>query len=43
VVNQIHDLAWLQQGDFSAQMMQSFIDRSAAILGRLGSADTLLA
>ena len=43
VVNQIHDLAWLQQGDFSAQMMQSFIDRSAAILGRLGGSDTLLA
>ena len=43
VVNQIHDLAWLQQGDFSAQMMQSFIDRSAAILGRLGGTDTLLA
>lgn len=37
VVNQIYDLAWLQQGEFSAEMMQSFIDRSAAILGRLGS------
>jgi molecular chaperone HtpG len=43
VVNQIFDLAWLQQGEFSAEMMQSFIDRSAAILGRLGSSDTLLA
>jgi molecular chaperone HtpG len=38
VVNQIFDLAWLQQGEFDAGMMQSFIDRSAAILGRLGAA-----
>jgi molecular chaperone HtpG len=36
VVNQIYDLAWLQQGGFTADMMQTFIDRSAAILGRLG-------
>lgn len=39
VVNQIFDLAWLQQGDFSAEMMQTFIDRSAKILGRLGNND----
>lgn len=37
VVNQIYDLAWLQQGEFTADMMQNFIDRSTAILGRLGS------
>ncbi|MCX6105391.1 MAG: molecular chaperone HtpG [Proteobacteria bacterium] len=43
MVNQIFDLAWLQQGEFSAEMMQSFIDRSAAILGRLGVSDVLLA
>jgi HSP90 family molecular chaperone len=36
VVNQIYDLAYLQQGGFTAEMMQSFIDRSAAILQRLG-------
>jgi molecular chaperone HtpG len=36
VVNQIYDLAWLQQGEITADMMQGFIDRSAAILGRLG-------
>lgn len=36
MVNQIYDLAWLQQGGFTADMMQSFIDRSAQILGRLG-------
>ncbi len=38
MVNQIYDLAWLQQGEFTAEMMQTFIDRSAAILGRLGGA-----
>ena len=37
MVNQIYDLAWLQQGEFTAPMMQSFIDRSTAILGRLGA------
>lgn len=36
VVNQIYDLAWLQQGEFTPEMMQGFLDRSAAILGRLG-------
>jgi HSP90 family molecular chaperone len=39
VVNQIYDLAWLQQGEFTAEKMQSFLDRSAAILGRLGGTD----
>jgi molecular chaperone HtpG len=36
VVNQIYDLAYLQQGELTAEMMQSFVARSAAILGRLG-------
>jgi molecular chaperone HtpG len=36
MVNQIYDLAWLQQGDITAERMQTFIDRSTAILGRLG-------
>ncbi len=36
IVNQIYDLAYLQQGEFNADMMQAFIDRSAAILGRFG-------
>jgi molecular chaperone HtpG len=36
IINQIFDLAWLQQGEFSAEMMQTFLDRSARILGRLG-------
>jgi hypothetical protein len=36
IINQIFDLAWLQQGEFSAEMMQAFLDRSARILGRLG-------
>ncbi len=40
VVNQIHDLAWLQQGELTADMMQQFIDRSTAILGRLGGDQT---
>lgn len=38
MVNQIYDLAWLQQGDITADRMQMFIDRSTAILGRLGGA-----
>lgn len=38
IVNQIYDLAWLQQGELTADMMQSFIARSTAILGRLGRA-----
>jgi HSP90 family molecular chaperone len=43
IVNQIYDLAYLQQGEFNADMMQAFIDRSAAILGRFGgSADASL-
>lgn len=37
VVNQIYDLAWLQQGDFTAEMMESFIERSSALLGRVGA------
>lgn len=41
VVNQIYDLAWLQQGEFTADMMQSFIDRSTAILGRLGQESSI--
>lgn len=36
VVNQIYDLAWLQQGDFTADMMEAFIERSSALLGLLG-------
>jgi molecular chaperone HtpG len=40
VVNQIYDLAWLQQGELTADMMQAFIDRSTWVLGRLGSADS---
>lgn len=32
VVEQIYDLAWLQQGGFTAEMMQAFVDRSAALL-----------
>lgn len=36
VVNQIYDLAWLQQGELTASKMESFIDRASAILGRLG-------
>jgi molecular chaperone HtpG len=36
VVNQIYDLAWLQQGEFTAEMMESFIERSSALLGLLG-------
>lgn len=36
VVNQIYDLAWLQQGEFTADMMESFIERSSALLGLLG-------
>jgi molecular chaperone HtpG len=36
IVNQIYDLAWLQQGELTAEMMQAFIARSTAILGRLG-------
>lgn len=37
VVNQIYDLAWLQQGEFTAEMMESFIERSSALLGKIGS------
>lgn len=36
LVNQIHDLAWLQQGDLTASMMQAFVDRASAIMGRVG-------
>jgi molecular chaperone HtpG len=36
VVNQIYDLAWLQQGEFTAEMMESFIERSSALLGKIG-------
>lgn len=36
LVNQIHDLAWLQQGELTADMMRAFVDRASAIMGRLG-------
>ncbi len=39
LVNQIYDLAWLQQGSFTAEMMQNFVDRTSRILGRYGSMD----
>lgn len=39
LVNQIYDLAWLQQGSFTAEMMQNFVDRSSRILGRYGHAE----
>lgn len=32
VVEQIYDLAWLQQGAFTAEMMQAFVNRSAALV-----------
>ena len=38
LVNQIYDLAWLQQGSFTAEMMQAFVDRTSQILGRFGGA-----
>ncbi len=37
LVNQIHDLAWLQQGELTADMMQAFVDRTSAIMGLLGT------
>jgi len=40
VVNQIYDLAWLQQGEFTAEMMESFIERSSALLGKIGGSST---
>jgi HSP90 family molecular chaperone len=40
VVNQIYDLAWLQQGEFTADMMESFIERSSALLGKIGVSPT---
>jgi molecular chaperone HtpG len=36
LVDQVHDLAWLQQGRFTPEMMQAFIDRSSQILGKVG-------
>ena len=40
VVNQIYDLAWLQQGEFTAEMMESFIERSSALLGKIGATNS---
>ena len=39
MVDQIYDLAWLQQGEFTGDTMQAFIDRSTKILGRLGGGE----
>lgn len=41
VVNQIYDLAYLQQGELTAEMMQSFLARSTAILGKLGGSGVM--
>jgi molecular chaperone HtpG len=35
VVEQIYDLAWLQQGAFTPERMQAFVDRSATLLEAL--------
>jgi molecular chaperone HtpG len=42
VAQQIYDLASLQHGGFTAEKMQDFIDRSTAILGRLGKTESIL-
>jgi molecular chaperone HtpG len=34
-VDHIYDLAYLQQGKFTAEMMKTFVDRSAKLLERL--------
>ena len=36
MVDQIYDLAFLQQGKFTPEAMQRFIDRSATLMGRMG-------
>jgi molecular chaperone HtpG len=38
VVNQIYDLAFLQQGQFTPEMMRSFVERSTKILQDFGGA-----
>lgn len=38
MVDQIYDLAYLQQGRFSPEEMQRFIDRSSTLLSRVGDA-----
>jgi molecular chaperone HtpG len=37
MVAQINDLAQLQQGNFTPELMQSFIDRSSTLLGAIGN------
>ena len=34
-VDHVYDLAYLQQGKFTSDMMQKFVDRSAKLLERL--------
>ena len=36
IVRQMYDLAWLQQGKFTAEMLQGFLERSTALLERVG-------
>jgi molecular chaperone HtpG len=40
IVNQIFDLAYLQKGELNAEMMQTFVDRSATILERLAKVES---
>jgi molecular chaperone HtpG len=35
IVRQMYDLAWLQQGKFTAEMLQGFLERSTALLERV--------
>ena len=37
MVAQINDLAQLQQGNFTPELMQSFFDRSSTLLGAIGN------
>jgi len=37
MVEQVYDIAWLQQGKFTPEMMQAFIDRTSMLLGTIGN------
>jgi molecular chaperone HtpG len=42
IVKQIYDLAYLQKGELSAEMMHAFLDRSARILEKLAKTESTL-